>query len=288
VRLLGVGAGVDRVSTRDRADMFAASAMMSAMDGALHQARAVDWRRHWIHEAHNAFPAVPVAELERLLELRGDGAGLAAALTAGRVGPAGAELLVDPAGGALAGHPIAPTTVRLLLRTAEAMSRGPASNGCAAVGLDDGAPTVGTVSAVGGHHAFDGFFVLGAGAAEAVGALESHLAPFDHDALNARVAADVAVEDARTAAPRVGPLRLAGVSWTAPCGRGERDWFAVGADTAGRIVPVQAPGWLLRRLSARMDRPPRLEVDERLRVQRVDGEPVGAAPAGVPALDLAG
>lgn len=293
VRLLGIGAGVDRVSTRDRADMFAAAAMMAAMDGALAQAQIADWRRHWIHEAHNAFPAVPVAELNRLLDLRGDRGGLAAALNHARVGPATAELLVDPAGGALAGHPIAPTTVRLLLRTAQAMSRGPARSGCTAAGLEDGAPTVGTCSAVGGHHAFDGFFVLGAGAAERVGRLPSALAPFEHEALNARIAADVAAEDARVEAPPVGPLRLEGVSWTAPDHHNKRRWFAVGADAAGRVVPLGAPGWLLQGLNARMDRPPTLEVDGLLRVRRVDGQPVDVPsgtdrPSDQAPLDLVG
>src|SRR5262249_29886383 len=124
VRVVGAGAGVDFGSLRLRADPLASRAMMSAMDTAEAQARIEDPQRLWLVEAHKAVPGVLLAELSRVLQWRGERMGAAEALLSDRAGALEQPLLVSPAGGTLAGHPITPTTVRLLREAARMLAAG--------------------------------------------------------------------------------------------------------------------------------------------------------------------
>ena len=103
VRVLGAGAGVDASSLRHRADPLASQAMMTAMAAAAGQAGIDDFGRLWLFEAHNAFPGVLLAELRRVLEWRGETAGVAEALLADSGGCAGATVVGQPGRGHFGG-----------------------------------------------------------------------------------------------------------------------------------------------------------------------------------------
>jgi hypothetical protein len=269
VRVLGVGAGIDSGALRLRADPLAARAMMAAMDVAEAQARIGDWSRLWLFEAHNAFPGVLLAELGRVLHRRGERGTVAEALLEDRAGALGQPLLVSPAGGTLAGHPITPTTVRLLGEAARALIEGHPAGLGPAEGVSYGA-----VSAVGGPHVFDGFFLLASGAPGELAELRPALEPFDHDALQRQVLEEQAAEAALEGVPEPGPLALVWIARSEPDRQGLRRYLGLAVDGRGRHFPFKAAAERFEELRAGryVGLPVRLDEKLRLREGRRSGE----------------
>ena len=129
----------------------------------------------------------------------------------------------------MAGHPITPTTVRLLGEASSLLRAGHP----AGLGPADGL-AYGAVSAVGGPHGFDGFFLLAVGGPGQVARLHPRLEAFDHDALQRQVLADHAAESAQQGVPDTGPLALAWVGRSEPDGQGRRQCLGLAADAEGR------------------------------------------------------
>jgi hypothetical protein len=269
-RVVGAGAGIEPSSIRHRPDMLAGAGMRVAMERAAEQARVRDWSRLWLFEAHNPFPGVILAELGRLLEWRGDRMSVSEALLGDRAGALEQPFLVSPAGGALAGHPIAPTTVRLMHEARRQLAAGhPAGQG-----PQEGV-SYGAVSAVGGHHTFDGFFLLASGRPEELAALESGLEPFAHDELDARVRADHAAEAALDGVPDPGALSLVCITRSEADREGRRGYLGLAVDARGHHFPLQAPPEVFEALLAQsyVGTPVRLDGKLRLRASGPDAFP---------------
>src|SRR5262249_38357035 len=112
VRVVGLGCGVDSSSIRDRKNHLFSNAMAASLRTAFRQARIADLSDVKILEHHNPFPAVPLTELEIILNSLDYHGNVSDALLLNDVGVNGELIKAGRSGGAMSGHGITPTFVR--------------------------------------------------------------------------------------------------------------------------------------------------------------------------------
>ncbi|HSD51716.1 MAG TPA: hypothetical protein VLG48_09945, partial [Candidatus Methylomirabilis sp.] len=159
VRIVGIGCGVDASSIRDREAHLFSSAMASAVTTALEQARIPELSNLRILEHHNPYPAVPLTELQVVLNALMYRGTVTQALLRNDVGVSGNLIKAGRSGGALGGHAISPTFIRLVWETTKQL-RG--ARGYSPLELGEDEVVYAGVSSVGGHHTFDGYTFLAA------------------------------------------------------------------------------------------------------------------------------
>jgi hypothetical protein len=246
VRIAGFGCGVDATSIRDRKDHLFSSAMERALTTALKQAQITDFSNLKILEHHNPFPAVPVTELRLILRAIGYNGSVSDALLRNDVGVDGKIIKAGRSGGAMSGHGITPTCVRLIFE---------AYKGMLGLGgyppMDGPANTVtyAGISSVGGHHTFDGYLFLASGSVESLAKLECDLSSFDHDACNGTVDQDLRREAQLTHVQIPDGMIVAFISYR-QTGKG-REYFGIARTPNGRDFPFLAsPAFFEKLLSS--------------------------------------
>jgi hypothetical protein len=245
VRLVGFGCGIDATSIRDRKSHLFSSAMKSAIATALRQAQIGDFTQLKILEHHNPFPAVPVTELGIILETIGYKGSASDALLSNDVGVNGKVIKAGRSGGAMSGHGITPTFVRLTFETfKELMGTG----GYPLLERADDQVAYAGVSSVGGHHTFDGYVFLAGGKTDAVAKLESNLSSFDHDAANGAVDRDLREQAGLTAVNIPDGMMVVFISYR-ETGTG-REYFGIARTPDGRDFPFLASSLYFERLLA--------------------------------------
>ena len=175
VRVVGIGCGVDPSSIRDRETHLFSKAMEECVSTAMSQARIPGLTSLKILEHHNPFPAVPLTELEVVLKTLGYQGTVTHALLSNDVGVNGRLIKAGRSGGALSGHAIAPTFVRLTFEAAKQLL---GVGGYPAMETGQGEVAYAGISGVGGHHAFDGYTILVGGKTDEVAKLQADLTPF--------------------------------------------------------------------------------------------------------------
>ena len=245
VRVVGFGCGIDATSIRDRKSHLFSSAMESAITTALQQAQIGNFSHLEILEHHNPFPAVPVTELGIILQTIGYKGSASDALLKNDVGINGKTIKAGRSGGAMSGHGITPTFVRLAFETfKELMGTG----GYPLLESANDRVAYAGVSSVGGHHTFDGYVFLAGGKTEAVAKLESKLSSFDHDDANGRVDRDLREQTNLTAVNIPDGMMVVFISYR-ETGTG-REYFGIARTPDGRDFPFLAPSLYFERLLA--------------------------------------
>lgn len=243
VRIVGIGCGVDASSIRDRESHLFSKAMASAVTTALGQARIPGLSGVKILEHHNPYPAVPLTELRVLLEALGYRGGVTQALLKNDVGVHGELIKAGRSGGAQAGHAITPTFIRLVGETAKQLQ---GTGGYPSLGLGEGEVAYAGVSSVGGHHTFDGYTFLACGQSADLARVPTHVAPFDHDGLNAEVEHDLKMQDALSTVEVPPGMTVAFISYQDT--KGGREYFALARTPDGRDYPFAGPPEVFSRL----------------------------------------
>jgi len=245
VRVVGFGCGIDATSIRDRKSHLFSSAMESAITTALQQAQIGNFSHLEILEHHNPFPAVPVTELDIILQTIGYKGSASDALLKNDVGVNGKIIKAGRSGGAMSGHGITPTFVRLAFETfKELMGIG----GYLLLESANDRVAYAGVSSVGGHHTFDGYVFLAGGKTEAVAKLESKLSSFDHEDANGRVDRDLREQTNLTAVNIPDGMMVVFISYR-ETGTG-REYFGIARTPDGRDFPFLAPSLCFERLLA--------------------------------------
>jgi hypothetical protein len=245
VRVVGFGCGIDATSIRDRKSHLFSSAMESAITTALQQAQIGNFSHLEILEHHNPFPAVPVTELDIILQTIGYKGSASDALLKNDVGVNGKIIKAGRSGGAMSGHGITPTFVRLAFETfKELMGIG----GYLLLESANDQVAYAGVSSVGGHHTFDGYVFLAGGKTEAVAKLESKLSSFDHEDANGRVDRDLREQTNLTAVNIPDGMMVVFISYR-ETGTG-REYFGIARTPDGRDFPFLAPSLCFERLLA--------------------------------------
>ena len=235
VRVAGVGCGVDPSSIRDRESHLFSKAMASSVSTAMTQARIPGLSSLKILEHHNPFPSVPLTELDVVLKSLGYQKTVTHALLSNDVGTNGKLIKAGRSGGALSGHAIAPTFIRLTFEAAKQLW-GIAGYPAPEMGPHEVAYA--GISGVGGHHAFDGYTILVGGGTEEVSKLRTDLEPFDHDYYNSLAERDLHEQEALTGAKVPDGMVVAFISYQAT--KGGHDYFGIARTPDGRDFPFTA------------------------------------------------
>ena len=243
VRLAGIGCGVDPSSIRDRETHLFSRAMEECVTTAMRQARIPALSSLKILEHHNPFPAVPLTEVEVILKALGYQATVTHALLSNDVGVNGRLIKAGRSGGALSGHAIAPTTVRLTFEAAKQLL---GVGGYPALEIGQSEVAYAGISGVGGHHTFDGYTILAGGRTEDVAKLHIDLRPFDHDLYNAKAERDLEEQIAMTAANVPDGMTVAFISYQET--KAGRDYFGIARSPDGRDFPFTATPAFFTRL----------------------------------------
>ncbi|MBI2455431.1 MAG: hypothetical protein HYV46_04760 [candidate division NC10 bacterium] len=255
VRVAGIGCAVDPSSIRDRRTHIFSQAMEQSVSMAMSQARIPGLSSLKILEHHNPFPGVPLTELEVVLRSLGYPGSVSHALLANDVGVNGRLIKAGRSGGAMAGHGITPTFVRLVYEAAKQLW---GVGGYSPLGLTPEAVAYAGISSVGGHHTFDGYVILAGGRTEEVSKIQEALKPFDHDSTNAAVGRDLEEQAALTGVEVPDGMTVAFISHQ-ETKRG-RDYFGIARTPDGRDFPFVGPPGFFERLltSAYIGTPVRL------------------------------
>jgi hypothetical protein len=242
VRVVGLGCGVERSSIRDRKSHLFSAAMQSSVTTALNQAFIPGLRSLKILEHHNPFPAVPLTELEIILKSFGYKDKVSDALLSEDVGVKGKLIKAGRSGGAMSGHGITPTFVRL---TFEAFKELLGEGGYPSIETENGVAYAG-ISSVGGHHTFDGYVFLAGSQTEAVAKLETGLESFDHDDCNGRVDLDLREQQSLDGADVPEGMTVAFISYRES--RKGREYFGLARTPGGRDFNFSASAAFFERL----------------------------------------
>ena len=255
VRLAGIGCGVDPSSIRDRDTHLFSRAMEECVTTAMRQARIPGLSSLKVLEHHNPFPAVPLTELEVVLKGLGYKGTVTHALLSNDVGVNGKLIKAGRSGGALSGHAIAPTTVRLTFEAAKQLL---GVGGYPALEMGQNEVAYAGISGVGGHHTFDGYTILAGGRTEDVAKRQLDLTPFNHDLYNAKAERDLEEQIAMTEANVPDGMTVAFISYQET--KAGRDYFGIARAPDGRDFPFTAtPAFFSRLLqSAYIGTPVRL------------------------------
>lgn len=243
VRIVGIGCGVDASSIRDREAHLFSNAMASAVTTALEQARIPELSSLKILEHHNPYPAVPLTELQVLLKALGYRGTVTQALLRNDVGVSGNLIKAGRSGGAVSGHAITPTFIRLVWESAKQL-RG--ASGYSPLGLGEDEVAYAGVSSVGGHHTFDGYTFLAAGRPERLARLPSTVTPFDHDHYNSSAEEDLEAQDAMPSVKVPPGMIVAFVTYQET--KTGREYFGLASTPDGRDYPFAGPPELFAQL----------------------------------------
>jgi len=244
VRVAGIGCGVDPSSIRDRATHLFSKAMEECVLTAMGQARIRELSSLKVLEHHNPFPAVPLTELEVVLKTLGYQGTVTHALLSNDVGVNGRLIKAGRSGGALSGHAIAPTTVRLTFEAAKQLL---GVGGYPALEMGQNEVAYAGISGVGGHHTFDGFSILVGGKTEEVAKLQIDLRAFNHDDYNSKAERDLEEQIAMTAAKVPDGMTVAFISYQET--KSGRDYFGIARAPDGRDFPfIGTPAYFERLL----------------------------------------
>lgn len=243
VRLAGIGCGVDPSSIRDRKTHLFSKAMEECVTTAMGQARIRELSSLKILEHHNPFPAVPLTEVEIILKSLGYQATVTHALLRNDVGVNGKLIKAGRSGGALSGHAIAPTTVRLTFEAAKQLL---GVGGYPALEMGENEVAYAGISGVGGHHTFDGYTILAGGRTEEVAKLQIELTPFDHDHYNSVAERDLEEQKAMSGANIPEGMIVAFISYQET--KAGRDYFGIARAPDGRDFPFMATPAFFERL----------------------------------------
>ncbi len=243
VRVVGIGCGVDPSSIRDRKSHLFARAMEESVSTAMSQARIPDLSSLKVLEPHNPFPAVPLTEWEIVLESLGYQGTVTQALLRSDIGVNGKLVKVGRSGGALAGHAIAPTTVRLTFEAAKQLL---GVGGYPELELGPEKVAYAGTSGVGGHHTFDGFVILAGGKAEEIAKVPTQIIPFDHEHYNAVAERDLEGQKALAGAKVPDGMTVGLVSYQET--KSGRDYFGIARAPDGRDFPFMATPTFFERL----------------------------------------
>lgn len=243
VRLAGIGCGVDPSSIRDRETHLFSRAMEECVTTALRQARIPELSKLKVLEHHNPFPAVPLTELEVILKSLGYQGTVTHALLSNDVGVNGRLIKAGRSGGALSGHAIAPTTIRLTFEAAKQLL-GVGGYPTLEMGQNDIAYA--GISGVGGHHAFDGYTILAGGGTQEVAKLQIDLKPFDHDHYNFVAERDLDEQKAMNGAKIPDGMTVAFITYQET--KAGRDYFGIARTPDGRDFPFTATPAFFTRL----------------------------------------
>ena len=235
VRVAGFGCGVDPSSIRDRKNHLFSNAMAASVRTAFRQANLADLSDLKILEHHNPFPAVPLTELEIILNSLDYRGSVSDALLQDDVGVNGKLIKAGRSGGAMSGHGITPTFVRLLFEGAKELL---GVGGYPGLETTEERVAFAGISSVGGHHTFDGYVVLAGGKTDAVAKLATGLEPFDHHGYNRRVELDLAEQKALTGAKVPNGMTVAFISYRET--RIGREYFGIAQAPDGRDFPFSA------------------------------------------------
>lgn len=189
-----------------------------------------------ILEHHNPFPAVPLAELEVVLRSLGYAGGVSHALLTNDGGVNGRLIKAGRSGGAMAGHGITPTFVRLVYEAAKQLW---GMGGYPPLPLGEEEVAYAGISSVGGHHTFDGYVMLAGGRTEEVSKLQVALKPFDHDLTNAEVERDLEAQANLRGVEVPAGMTVAFISHQET--QGGRDYFGIARTPDGRDFPFVGP-----------------------------------------------
>jgi hypothetical protein len=245
VRVAGFGCGVDATSIRDRKSHLFSSAMESAIATALQQAEIADFSRLKILEHHNPFPAVFVTELGIILKTIGYKGSVSDALLKNDVGVNGKIIKAGRSGGAMSGHGITPTFVRL---TFESFKELMGTGGYPSLETPDDQVVYAGVSSVGGHHTFDGYVFLAGGKTETVAKLDSNLSSFDHELYNDKVDRDLREQANLTMVNIPDGMIVVFISYREI--KTGREYFGIARTPDGRDFPFSASSPYFERLLA--------------------------------------
>ncbi len=243
VRVAGIGCAADPSSIRDRRTHIFSRAMDLSVTTAMSQARITGLSSLKLLEHHNPFPAVPLTELEVVLRNLGYLGSVSHALLTNDVGVNGRLIKAGRSGGAMAGHGITPTFVRLVY---EAVKQLWGVGGYSPLGLGPEEVAYAGISSVGGHHTFDGYVMLAGGRTEEVSKLQVALKPFDHDSLNAVVGRDLEAQANLRGVEVPAGMTVAFISYQET--KGGRDYFAIARTPDGRDFPFVGPPGFFERL----------------------------------------
>ena len=243
VRVAGIGCGVDPSSIRDRETHLFSRAMEESVSTAMNQARIPGLSSLKILEHHNPFPAVPLTELEVVLKTLGYQGTVTNALLSNEVGVNGTLIKAGRSGGALSGHAIAPTTIRLTFEAAKQLL---GVGGYPPLGLGRDEVGYAGISGVGGHHAFDGYVILTGGSTEQLLKLNINLRPFDHDHYNSVAERDLEQQTDLTSARVPDGMTVGFISYQDT--KGGRDYFGIARTPDGRDFPFTATAAFFVRL----------------------------------------
>jgi hypothetical protein len=257
VRVVGLGSGVDATSIRDRKSHLFSRAMESSVIKALRQAKIADSSDLKILELHNPFPGVSLTELGIMLEFIGYQGSLSYSILHGDIGVNGKLIEIGRSGGAMSGHAITPTFIRLVFEASKGLL---GTGGYSRPKIAENRVAYAGVSGVGGHHTFDGYLFLAGGKTENVANVASDLAPFDHDSLNRKVERDLRRQANLTAADIPDNMTVAFISFRES--RLGREYFGIARAPDGRDFPFSASQPLFERLDG----------------SRSDGHPIRLSP----------
>jgi hypothetical protein len=217
--------------------------METSVAKALRQAKIADPTDLKILELHNPFPGVPLTELAIMLKSVGYQGSVSDALLANDIGVNGKLIKAGRSGGAMCGHAITPTFIRLAFEAAKGLI---GAGGYPELEIADDRVAYAGISSVGGHHAFDGYVFLAGGQTEKVGKIDCDLAPFDHDTLNTMVDHDLRQQASLTAANIPHRMTVAFISYRES--RLGREYFGLAQTPDGRDFPFTASRLLFERL----------------------------------------
>jgi hypothetical protein len=183
--------------------------------------------------------------LEVILKFIGYEGRISDALLSNDIGTNGKLIKAGRSGGAMCGHAITPTFVRLAFEAAKELL---GTGGYPEMVTDDDRISYAGISSVGGHHTFDGYLLLAGGKTEKVANIDSDLAPFDHDYLNRIVDRDLCEQANLAAAEVPNSMTVAFISYRES--RLGREYFGIAHAPDGRDFPFSASQPLFERLDA--------------------------------------
>ena len=245
VRVMGVGSGVDPSSIRDRKNHLFSNAMAASVRTAFRQAQITNLSDLKILEHHNPFPAVPLTELEIILNSLDYRGKVSEALLRNDVGVNGKLIKAGRSGGAMSGHGITPTFIRLAFEASKGLL---GAGGYPSLETIDDRVAYAGISSVGGHHTFDGYVVLAGGKTDSVAKIETSLEPFDHDHYNRRVERDLEEQKALKGVQVPHGMTVAFISYRET--RIGREYFGIARAPDGRDFPFSASRPLFESLDA--------------------------------------
>jgi len=235
VRVVGIGCGVDASSIRDRKNHLFSNAMAGSLRTAFRQAQIRDLSDVKILEHHNPFPAVPLTELEIILNSLNYRGKVSEALLLEDVGVNGKLIKAGRSGGAMSGHGITPTFVRLAFEGCKGLL---GTGGYPELENSENRVAYAGISSVGGHHTFDGYLILAGGKTDTVAKLESSLEPFDHEYYNRKVERDLMEQKNLAGAKVPNGMTVAFISYRET--RVGREYFGIAQAPDGRDFPFSA------------------------------------------------